>query len=64
MESPRSGASEQSEAAPGPGKKKNDRRAEAITAKRVSADGLTWFFVAVVIIKRTRPETTRHLFAG
>jgi hypothetical protein len=30
----------------------------------VSADGLTWFFVAMVITKRTRPETTRHLFAG
>ena len=50
--------------APGPGKKKKDRRAEAVTAKRVSADGLTWFFVAMVITKRKRPETTRHLFAG
>ena len=47
-----------------PGKKKNDRRAKAVTAKRVSADGLTWFFVAMVITKRKRPETTRHLFAG
>jgi hypothetical protein len=64
MENPRSGAPEQSEAAPGPGKKKNDRRAEAVTTKRVSADGLTWFFVDMVITKRTRPETTRHLFAG
>ena len=64
MESPRPGATEQSEAAPGPGKKKNDWRAEAVTAKRVSADGLTWFFVAMVITKRKRPETTRHLFAG
>ena len=39
MESPRPGASEQSEAAPGPGKKKKDRRAKAVTAKRVSAAG-------------------------
>ena len=36
----------------------------AVTAKRVSAVGLTWFFVAMVITKRKRPETTRHLFAG
>ena len=43
---------------------KKDRRAEAVTAKRVYADGLTWFFVAMVITKRKRPETTRHLFAG
>jgi hypothetical protein len=64
MESPRPGASEQSEAAPGPGKKKNDRRVAPVTAKRASADGLTWFFVVMAIIKRMRPETTRHLFAG
>ena len=66
MESPRPGATEQSEAAPGNGTpwEEGSRRAEAVTAKRVSADGLTWFFVAVVIIKRKRPETTRHLFAG
>jgi len=32
---------------------------------KIKADGgLTWFFVAMVITKRTRPETTRHLFAG
>ena len=40
------------------------RRVAPVTAKRASADGLTWLFVAMVIIKRTRPETTRHLFAG
>jgi hypothetical protein len=66
MESPRPGASEQSEAAPGNGTpwQEGSRRAKAVAAKRASADGLNWFFVAVVIIKRTRPETTRHLFAG
>ena len=60
------GASKRSEVSPGNGTswEEKSRRAEAVTAKRVSADGLTWFFVAVVIIKRTRPETTRHLFAG
>ena len=66
MESPRSGASEQSEAAPGNGApwEEGSRRGKAVAAKRASADGLNWFFVAVVIIKRKRPETTRHLFAG
>ena len=60
------GAPKRSEVAPGNGTPWEDksRRAEAVTAKRVSADGLTWFFVAMVITKRKRPETTRHLFAG
>jgi hypothetical protein len=37
--SPRSGASLRSEVAPGAGNKRKDRRAEAVTAKRVSAVG-------------------------
>ena len=37
--SPRTGASTRSEVAPGVGKVLNNRRAEAVTAKRVSADG-------------------------
>ena len=36
---PGPGASEQSEVAPGPGNKRKDRRAAAVTAKRVSAVG-------------------------
>lgn len=65
LESPRTGSRSEATSA-GIGQNKGDfsPRVAPVTAKRVSADGLTWFFVAVVIIKRTRPETTRHLFAG